>query len=281
MKKLIIGMALAAACATNADTIRIQEKNADGVLVTNEYDAIAYCDKIIAEKDAGKSPTVWTTPNYAFLINVVTPEVVAECDTKLSAKHFYITHNAFKPTKFPKMFENYAKVYAECTAPDIAVPDVVPLTQSYISDPKAWDVDIKLVMINLYVEIFRAQLVSDVTIKRILNVAPKAIRHQIRKEGSSFVEKDGINPVQVRIDMLSKALNAPRLSGLNAAIKTCGMDYGLDFESKLLPEAEVETLKTDILNGDVGFTVQAGYRLRTHMGIDAYNAFVKLYNGEK
>lgn len=281
MKKLIIGMALAAVCATNADTVRIPEKNADGVLVTNEYDAIAYCDKIIAEKDAGKSPAAWTIPHYAFLSVVVTPEVVAECDTKLSAKHFYVTDKTFGPTKFPKMFENYAKVYAECTAPDIAVPDVVPLTQSYISDPKAWDVEIRRGMIDLYVEVFRCQWVSDAMIKRILNVAPKAIKRQIRKEGSSFVEKDGVNPVQVRIDMLSKALNAPRLNGLNAAIKTCGMDYGLDFESKLLPEAEIETLKTDILNGDVNFTAPTGYRLRTHMGIDAYNAFVKLYNGEK
>lgn len=281
MNKLIIGMALAAACAANADTIRILEKNADGVLVTNEYDAIAYCDKIIAEKDASRLPDAWTVPNYAFQLNVVTPEVVAECDTKLSAKHFYIVDKAFGPTKFPKMFENYAKVYAECTAPDIAVPDVVPLIQSYISDPKSRDVRVKLTMIDLYVEIFRAQMISDAMIKRILDVAPKAIKHQIRKEGSSFVEKDGVNPVQVRIDMLSKALNAPRLNGLNSAIKTCGMDYGLDFESKLLPEAEVETLKTDVLNGDVDFTGLTCYRLRTHMGIDAYNAFVKLYNGEK
>lgn len=281
MKKLIIGMVIAAACAANADTVRIPEKNADGVLVTNEYDAIAYCGKIIAEKDAGKSPAAWTIPNYAFLRAVVTPDVAAECDTKLSAKHFFIKHNIFGPTKFPKMFENYAKIYAECTAPSIAVTEVVPLVQSYISSPKAWDAEIKLVMIDLYVELFRNQWVSDWMIKRILHIAPRAIKHQIRKEGSSFVEKDGVNPVQVRIDMLSKALNAPRLNGLNAAIKTCGMDYGLDFESHLLPEAEFETLKNDVLNGDRNFSVWMGDRLRTHMGIDAYNAFVKLYNGEK
>ena len=271
MKKLIIGAALVAATFANADTVRIAEKNADGVTVTNEYESVAYAKKCIAVKAEGKAPDAWTSANIVLCRDTTTPEIQAEVDELLSNKKFFTSNPRFSAS-FPKLYGNFAKVYVG----DVA--ELVTLAESVVEDPSAKDLSVKIAVITAYAAIFHHHLIADGTIKRLLAVAPVSIRHKIRGEGKSFVAKDGLNPVQDRIDRLSSALNAPRLQGLTAALKECGMDYGLDFEKNLMTADDVEKLRKDVLNGDKNFNPHFGYQLRTHLGIDEYNKFVKLYN---
>ena len=271
MKKLIIGAALVAAVVASADTVRIPETNADGVLVTNEYESVEYAQKCVAMKAESKFPDVWSQANVILCRDTTTPAVQAEIDTLLAGKKFFIAIPKYA-TSYPKLFANYAKRYVGENE------DLVPLTEAVVADPLEKDVSVRLAVINAYDSMAKHHLIADGTVKRLLTVAPVSIRHKIRKEGKSFVAKDGLNPVQDRIDRLSAALNAPRLQGLTAALKECGMDYGLDFEKNLMTADDVETLRKDVLNGDRNFNPHIGYVLRTHLGIDEYNKFVKLYN---
>ena len=271
MKKLIIGAALIAAVMANADTVLIPERNADGVFVTNSYESVEYAQKCIKAKAEGKTPDAWTQASHFLCRDTTTPEKQAEIDAILSAKRFFTSNPRFA-TAYPKLFANFAKVYVG------DVPELVPLTEEIVANPTSADIRVLGTVVASYSALFRHHLIADGTIKNLLNVAPVGIRHKIRKEGKSFVAKDGLNPVQNRIDRLSAALNAPRLAGLNDALKECGMDFGLDFEKNLMSADEVETLRKDVLNGDKNFIPHIGYVLRTHLGIDEYNKFVKLYN---
>lgn len=271
MKKLIIGAALLAATFAHAETVRVIERNKDGTSVTNSYDAVAYAQKLVEQKAASKWRDGWEQPNQIILFGATTPAVQAQIDALLAAHMFY-TSNAHWADTYPALFANFAKIYTtKC-------PELVPLTTYIVANPDAWDAKVKTELINAYFGLFKYHLISDGMIRKLLNVSPVAIKHKIRSEGRSFVAKDGVNPVQIRVDKLSSALNAPRLSGLNAAFQACGMDCGLDFEAQLLPEEEIAKLRTKVLNGDTELKDDFVGLLRTHLGIDAYNQFIKLYN---
>ena len=271
MKKLIICAALLAATFANAETVRVVQKDKDGTTVTNEYDAVEYARKALADKSARPNPTAWDAAPGVLCSQVKEAETAAAIDRLLSEGYFYISSTGFA-SKYPLLFANYAKVYAE------TLPEVVPVIESVIANPKSKDCQVKVAVINAYVGIWKSQSLADSNVKSLLQVAPFGIRHKIRSEGKSFVEKGGINPVQERIDRLTAALNAPRLAGINEAMDECGIRFGLDFTKNLLPQDEVEKLRSDVLNGYDPFSSAIGFKLRTHLGIDEYNKFVKLYN---
>ena len=115
----------------------------------------------------------------------------------------------------------------------------------------------------------------------ILAAATKPIKRRIRETGGSFVVgPDGKNPVQDAIDELSNALNAPKMSGAKQWVAKWFPDH-VWVEPKWMSDADVAKLKNDILFGDVDFGYRQVCLLEAHLGTEAYNAFVKQYNGTK
>lgn len=117
----------------------------------------------------------------------------------------------------------------------------------------------------------------DVVSKRVLANMPKTIRRRLRDLGRPIVIKDGVNPVQDAIDELSAALNAPRFSGLKEWIAEWFPDYRW-IEVKWMSDEELSKFKDDIFYGDIEFGAANRVILRSHLGVDAYNDFVKKFN---
>lgn len=117
----------------------------------------------------------------------------------------------------------------------------------------------------------------DVASKRVLANMPKTIRRRLRDLGRPIVIKDGVNPVQDAIDELSAALNAPRFSGLKEWIAEWFPDYRW-IEVKWMSDEELLKFKDDIFYGDIEFGAANRFILRSHLGVDAYNDFVKKFN---
>lgn len=116
--------------------------------------------------------------------------------------------------------------------------------------------------------------------KAIQSHAQKQIKKLLRRQGKSFVTKDGVNPVEQYLTRLNAALNAPRFAGLNEWLAEVGVVSRVDLSS--LPSAEdVDALKEKILDGDVDMTPETKVLLYICLGVDGYNAFVKEYNGDK
>lgn len=113
----------------------------------------------------------------------------------------------------------------------------------------------------------------------LVSRAAKAVKRRIREQGGSFVvEPDGKNPVQDAIDEFSSALNAPRMSGLKDWVGKWFPGYEW-IEPKWMTDDEVQKLKNEIFYGDKDFVGTYKTMLEAHLGIEAYNDFVRLYNG--
>jgi len=120
---------------------------------------------------------------------------------------------------------------------------------------------------------------NDVFKKHIQNYATKAVRKYLRRQGKSFVTKDGVNPCAQYLDRLNTALNAPRFAGLQEWITEMGINA--TFDTSYLPsEEEVAKLKNDILDGEKRMDTRDRRILLVCLGVDGFNAFVKEYNGD-
>lgn len=109
-------------------------------------------------------------------------------------------------------------------------------------------------------------------------MAERAVRRMLRHSGKSFVTKDGVNPCAVYMERLNAALNAPRLEGLSDWLSEVGV---ATVDLSYLPSvSKVEELKESILDGDVQMNEKNRRTLLICLGVDAYNAFVREYNGE-
>ena len=116
--------------------------------------------------------------------------------------------------------------------------------------------------------------------KAIQRRGEKVIKKWLRRQGKSFVTKDGVNPCAVYMERLTAALNAPRFAGLNDWLEEMGISERIDLS--LFPsEAEVLTLRERILDADEELTEYKKTLLHLCLGVDSYNAFVKEYNGDK
>ena len=115
----------------------------------------------------------------------------------------------------------------------------------------------------------------------IRDQAAKIIKRKMREKGISFVVKDGVNPVAVRLKALADALNAPRLSGLNEWNAELGIDAVQVNVMKDISDADVAKLKDAIFYGDKVMNIKSQNTLFFCLGVDGYNKFVKDYNGDK
>lgn len=116
--------------------------------------------------------------------------------------------------------------------------------------------------------------------KRILNKAPRVVRHELRKRGLPITVRDGVNPLQDAIDDLTSALNAPRMSGVKEWFaKWCPEYQWIDVQWE--SDEWLAKFKDDIFYGDIDFNASARFRLCAYLGVDEYNKFVKVFNCEK
>lgn len=111
----------------------------------------------------------------------------------------------------------------------------------------------------------------------ISKVIPE-IKKWLRKSGKSFLTKeDGTNPVQSEVDALQTALNAPKFAGLREWVAKLWPDYQW-VEPTWKTDEEINQLKDDIYYGQKDFDIKNKILLQSHLGTDAYNAFVEEYN---
>ena len=115
----------------------------------------------------------------------------------------------------------------------------------------------------------------------ILNAAIVPVRRAIRAEGGSFVGKEGAKLVKAKLDALAAELNAPRFGKAGKLLAEIGMDVDWEFiQSRILADAERDRLKTRLMGGEIPFTQELQNKLCIALGVEAYNAFVKEYNGK-
>ena len=111
----------------------------------------------------------------------------------------------------------------------------------------------------------------------VLREAPRHIRRKLRERGMPIVVKDGVNHVQDAVDEISSALNAPKMAGVREWLSKWFPDYKW-IDVKWMTDEELSKFKDDIFYGDIEFDAANRLILRSHLGVDAYNDFVKKFN---
>ena len=106
----------------------------------------------------------------------------------------------------------------------------------------------------------------------------------IRKKGKSFVAKKDSkgniidNPLTAPMKELTDALNGAKYAGINE----WSAKYGANWETVefpwLLSDEKLAELKDNILIDEEKFSDENVKQLRVSLGVDGFNAFVKLYN---
>ena len=116
------------------------------------------------------------------------------------------------------------------------------------------------------------------------NAGLKVVKKWLRKNGKSFVAKKDAkgniidNPLTVPMKELTDTLNGAKYAGLNE----WSTKYGANWETVELPwllsDEKIGVLKEEILIDDQSFSDENVKQLRIALGVDKFNAFVKLYN---
>lgn len=113
----------------------------------------------------------------------------------------------------------------------------------------------------------------------IVGAATKYVKRRIRETGGTFVVgPDGKNHVQDAVDSLASALNAPKMSGIKEWLAKWAPDYKW-VDAGWMSDVDVAKLKDDVFYGEKPFNALNREILEIHLGVDAYNEFVKKYNG--
>lgn len=110
------------------------------------------------------------------------------------------------------------------------------------------------------------------------------VKRAIRASGKSFVAKEGeANPVEAPLNALTAALNAPRFAGLvEWCDKWCpdASAAAAKLVASLPTEEEIAEMRDGVLYGELDFNGERKAYLRMCLGVEAYNAFVREYNGD-
>ena len=125
---------------------------------------------------------------------------------------------------------------------------------------------------------FNEQLKLEYVKKMVVSALPRKLRRAMRNQGVSFVATDKGNPLQDEIDAFTTALNAPKFAGLKEWFakwfpEYTWVDYPWDTDEN------INKLKDDVFYGDIPFSDKVKRKLQIHLGVEAYNTFVKQYNG--
>ena len=270
MKKLLIVAAIAAFAVRGTSA------------ADHEYytDTVARVDRIIE------------TRNFSDLnFHMVPKAELAAADARIAAAFSTITNgvDAFHCSRAPQTSRAAAATYADRCPGLVAWLDTAGYNRPWWGwnegkgkDPALfinaidgwfWTSASSKPIINYYpiVKVFK---------NRVLAAAQSGLKRYLRSQGVSFVAKEGVNPMQERMDALSAALDAPRFEGLSNACANVGITLTVNPSRWIPPASEIEQMKTDILNGDRNFDDREKVILTCALGVEAYNAFVKTYNGD-
>ena len=115
----------------------------------------------------------------------------------------------------------------------------------------------------------------------VLAAAIAPARRRVRAESGTFVGDEAAKRVKETLDELAAELNAPRFGKAGEILARLGMDVEWEFvRSRILTDDEVASLCKRLLDGEIPFGLAAQSKLCVALGVDAYNAFVREYNGE-
>ena len=123
--------------------------------------------------------------------------------------------------------------------------------------------------------------------KKILALAAVAVA-TVAGASTNYAERVARfhNPAYVVVEMtrdseLAAELNAPRFGKADKILAEIGMDVEWEFiQSRILGDTEVAEVRTRLLDGEIPFTQDLQNKLCIALGVEAYNAFVKEYNGK-
>ena len=178
--------------------------------------------------------------------------------------------------KWPKASE--AWIAAPTNAAEVARKSaMIALMRKHNGVAKWWSTFSAPEIANLSAEMLdRRQHMVD----RVMVLVQKEIKRKMREKGLSFIAKDGKNPIQDEVDALSAAFNAPRHAGLKEWFAKWYPEYTW-IDSAQATDAEVAAYKDAVFNGEKAFGKIEQSELRFYLGVEEYNRFVKLYNGEE
>ncbi|MCX6996328.1 MAG: hypothetical protein NTV49_04415 [Kiritimatiellaeota bacterium] len=114
--------------------------------------------------------------------------------------------------------------------------------------------------------------------QEIKNHAARLAKLRLRAEGTTFVVKNGINPLVVKVQPVIDALNAPACEGLEAALRALGAKVADCERTELKKMADVWA--TQMMSGDLAGGEASRYlgKVAIAMGAEAYNRFVDEFN---
>ena len=178
--------------------------------------------------------------------------------------------------KWPKATE--AWIAAPTNAAEVARKSaMIALVRKHNGVAKWWSTFSAPEIANLSAEMPTAR---QSMVDRVLGLVQKDIKRKMREKGLSFVAKDGKNPIQDEVDALSEAFNAPRHAGVKEWFAKWYPEYTW-IDSAQATDAELAAYKGAVFNGEAAFDKIAQSKLRFYLGVEEYNRFVKLYNGEE
>jgi len=195
--------------------------------------------------------------------------------------------------KFRKLFLTYLKEqnngeYANQPVRAALLVDKTIGVQTYPGDTSV----LKLASIEELVALRLApELRTSDEATLILEKATAGAKKQLRAEGKSFVSytevvggvTNVINPLTAKLAPVVEAINAPLMIGIEGALATCGITVASQNGNRAAMQAPSDGWKNAILDGEVAPAQQAPYlaALKVSLGVEAYNAMIKAYNGEK
>ena len=186
---------------------------------------------------------------------------------------FYL--NNLDAKKFPKTLNAVISTYS-------------PAKKTLCLKYELFDLNFDKISANDLIEYLKSGEFKSSDIQKIneslKNAGLKVVKKWLRKNGKSFVAKKDAkgniidNPLTAPMKELTDALNGAKYAGINE----WSAKYGANWETVELPwllsDEKIDVLKEEILIDDQSFSDENIKQLRVALGVDGFNAFVKLYN---
>lgn len=179
--------------------------------------------------------------------------------------------------KFPKTFNAVISTYS-------------PVKKTLCLKYELFDLDFNInkISANDLIEYLKSGEFKSSDIQKIneslKNAGLKAVKIWIRKKGKSFVAKKDAkgniidNPLTAPMKELTDALNGAKYAGLNEWSTKHDANWKTVELPWLLSDEKIGVLKEEILIDEQSFSDENIKQLRIALGVDGFNAFVKLYN---
>ena len=177
--------------------------------------------------------------------------------------------------KFPKTFNAVISTYS-------------PAKKALCLKYELFDLDLNKISANDLIEYLKSGEFKSSDIQKIneslKNAGLKVVKKWLRKNGKSFVAKKDAkgniidNPLTAPMKELTDALNGAKYAGLNEWSTKYGANWKTVELPWLLSDEKIGVLKEEILIDEQSFSDENIKQLRVALGVDGFNAFVKLYN---